>query len=363
MLLASKYIFICSFICIVTAKPLQELGGQTLDQVPSSNFSNLLFPINQSFTAPAPATNALRVECDGNEYGFNPDFADCQDALNYFQPSSKQFAFGNRHTGWGTDTIPLPYRMMGGTLFYSLSIGQRPSLHNFLSINRADKNKRQGALFLPDNIDTRQSHCPCKPRSNQVRRLVCDVAVRVEQPFPRRNCKQCGYVSMIRKLTQQEPSYPSQAIPTPKFEICALTLKVGSEGNLAVVLGTYAPGLLQCRGAFPSWTSCRDVLGDMPADTTLEVFGPQHEPGVQVPLPYAVESGKYHSTHPPRQNSFFFLFFFRQYTGLLTKHDVRNNHRRLQVPDTDIHHGTFGHGVVVQDLGGGAGCVFDVREV
>lgn len=61
---------------------------------------------------------------------------------------------------------------------------------------------------------------------------------------------------------------------------------------LAVALGTYEP-TVQCLGVFgPEWTSCRDILGDMPAYKTEMVFGPRGAPGVQQPLPLRIESCK-----------------------------------------------------------------------
>lgn len=66
----------------------------------------------------------------------------------------------------------------------------------------------------------------------------------------------------------------------------------GGDNMLAVALGTYEP-TVQCRGAFgPEWTSCRDILGDMPAYKTEMVFGPRGAPGVQQPLPLRIESCK-----------------------------------------------------------------------
>ena len=77
---------------------------------------------------------------------------------------------------------------------------------------------------------------------------------------------------------------------------------------LAVALGTYEP-TVQCLGVFgPEWTSCRDILGDMPAYKTEIVFGPRGAPGVQQPLPLRIESGKkprYSIFHIPYSYSFF----------------------------------------------------------
>ena len=58
---------------------------------------------------------------------------------------------------------------------------------------------------------------------------------------------------------------------------------------MAVILGTYQPDV-QCRGTFGAWSSCRNVLGDMPVLTRAEIFGPPEDLAVQIPLPQKVES-------------------------------------------------------------------------
>ena len=82
--------------------------------------------------------------------------------------------------------------------------------------------------------------------------------------------------------------------PTPYLTLSSkyqsLTHVAGGDNNLAVILGIYQPNV-QCRGTFgPEWSSCRDVLGDMPASKTRLKFGPRNVPGVQQGLPVAVES-------------------------------------------------------------------------
>lgn len=56
------------------------------------------------------------------------------------------------------------------------------------------------------------------------------------------------------------------------------------------MLGTYEPNV-QCRGTFgPEWSSCRDVLGDMPAGKTQMIFGPRSAPEVEQGLPIYIDS-------------------------------------------------------------------------
>lgn len=65
----------------------------------------------------------------------------------------------------------------------------------------------------------------------------------------------------------------------------------GRDSNLALILGIYKPDV-ECRGTFPSWKSCTDVLAEMPASMETLVFGPEVDPDAQVILPHFVESGK-----------------------------------------------------------------------
>lgn len=63
----------------------------------------------------------------------------------------------------------------------------------------------------------------------------------------------------------------------------------GRDSNLALILGIYKPDV-ECRGTFPSWKSCTDVLAEMPASMETLVFGPEVDPDAQVILPHFVES-------------------------------------------------------------------------
>ena len=61
--------------------------------------------------------------------------------------------------------------------------------------------------------------------------------------------------------------------------------------NFALILGTYDRAV-ECRGAFPEWKSCTNVLAEMPASTETLVFGPEADPDARVLLPHFIESGK-----------------------------------------------------------------------
>ena len=70
-----------------------------------------------------------------------------------------------------------------------------------------------------------------------------------------------------------------------------INVEAGGDNQLSVVLGVYEPRV-QCRGTIgmSEWGSCRDIIGDMPADQEKRKFGPGSDPTVQVPLPYPIHS-------------------------------------------------------------------------
>lgn len=106
-------ILFCPLV-LALVSTLQDAGRQTnhapVDLRLPANFSNDETSIQFN------ASNKIRIQCDGEKYGFNPNVPDCQDARSYFKRSSVLFRYGERHSGLGPDVFPLPYRLMGGTL-------------------------------------------------------------------------------------------------------------------------------------------------------------------------------------------------------------------------------------------------------
>ena len=107
-----------------TAKATQELGTQSLSLDPTSRFTDLLFPPNQNSPSNEPINNTLTVHCDGEEYGFGPIISDCQNAIDFIVPDMTQIAFADRHSGWGEEVFPLPYRVMG-SMFWNIYVNNR----------------------------------------------------------------------------------------------------------------------------------------------------------------------------------------------------------------------------------------------
>lgn len=64
----------------------------------------------------------------------------------------------------------------------------------------------------------------------------------------------------------------------------------GGDNQLLVALKTYVPNVT-CRGTMgPEWDSCKDILGDMKADTRARIFGPRSDSTVEIGLPATVGS-------------------------------------------------------------------------
>ena len=120
---------VLSSLALTSASPPQAAGDQAVQLEPvdfrlPANISN-----GQNVTQ-TNASNELRIQCDGNKYGFNPNVPDCQNARSYYKRSSRLFTYGERHSGHGTNVFPLPYRLMGGTLSQSLKLFTRICISN-----------------------------------------------------------------------------------------------------------------------------------------------------------------------------------------------------------------------------------------
>ena len=110
----SKSILVLAFRLIMTsAGPVQDAEEQTIQLLPANISEN-------EFAGGFNPSNALKIECDGQKYGFNPNVPDCQQARTFYKRSAQLFTYGERHSGHGTDVFPLPYRLMGGQLPQSL---------------------------------------------------------------------------------------------------------------------------------------------------------------------------------------------------------------------------------------------------
>ena len=110
-----------------SAISVQNLGGRTL-QLPATNltwvetFPNGLSSSNESFISlNATVKGDFDVRCYGTQYGFNPNVADCQNAINYVQRGQTRIYFAERETSPRPNTFRLPFKLMGGKLSWNLA--------------------------------------------------------------------------------------------------------------------------------------------------------------------------------------------------------------------------------------------------
>ncbi|KAF6236258.1 hypothetical protein HO173_005889 [Letharia columbiana] len=189
--------------------------------------------LNSNTTSSTPNASstedaALDIRCSGEHFGFNPNIIDCESAKEHVTPDSVQYTWGNRHTGLEAIVFPLPFRIMGDR---ALCFFQ--------------------ATLVSDDARTALASL------GQIRRAASALIL------------QCAAGGESRG---------------------GVARNIGGDNNLAVVLGIYEPKV-RCRGAFgPEWTSCRDVLGDMPAGVARLIFGPRSAPETQQGLPMYIDS-------------------------------------------------------------------------
>ena len=62
--------------------------------------------------------NALTVKCDGAQYGFNLDAADCKDARGYINVGSEECPWVDRNFPFADYHFAVPYRWMSGTYLF-----------------------------------------------------------------------------------------------------------------------------------------------------------------------------------------------------------------------------------------------------
>lgn len=131
------------FLALTSASILQDAGGQItrLSPVASRLPVNIA---NGEFTPRINASNGIRIQCDGEKYGFNPNVPDCQNARSFYTRSSKLYTYGERHSGHDINVFPLPYRLMGDAALCYL---EPVLIDSALGIGTASINHLSNAAF------------------------------------------------------------------------------------------------------------------------------------------------------------------------------------------------------------------------
>ncbi|CAF9916553.1 hypothetical protein IMSHALPRED_003232 [Imshaugia aleurites] len=208
------------------------MSDETASPSVSPNLIDVAFASNISSMTPALDTSAenYMVVCDGARYGFNPNIADCEGAVQSIDPDSDQMVWGERHSRLPVEYFPLPFAVFGDKAECAIRTilhGDSPTaLASFSQVKSA-----AAALNL---------QCAAGGQS------------------------QGGIITNI-----------------------------GGDNNLAVVLSTYEPNIrCSTTATFDAASSCGSILADMPASTEKLLFGPETAPGVQEQLPQLLASSK-----------------------------------------------------------------------
>lgn len=99
----ARPVLLFHFIRLVTA--LQQLGShETAILLPSTTSQTHLSSNTSLSSVIVTALPGLEVQCDGATYGYNPNIVDCEDAKEYLTPDTKEYTFGQRHTGLSDDS-------------------------------------------------------------------------------------------------------------------------------------------------------------------------------------------------------------------------------------------------------------------
>ena len=120
---------VSSFTCLILscfasplfAKPLVAVSDQAIQsdlnavrQPSQSSNLNLVSTVKSSVLNTSLSKDAV-INCDGDEYGFDPDVNDCTSAVAHQSPGRTQLRFGLRDSVSAEKFFPLPYRLMGGS--------------------------------------------------------------------------------------------------------------------------------------------------------------------------------------------------------------------------------------------------------
>ena len=257
MFLGNPLLLVLSCSFSVSATPLESTEDSASKLSPAPNIVDPIFSSSASVPSlNASAENALNIRCDGETYGFHPNIRDCEGAKEYLMPDTTVWTFGERHTGLSAGILPLPYRILG------------------------DKGLCYVQAVLIGDHTTGKATLSMLRRAATALVLQCATSL-ISQGGIATNIGRSDARPIVRRLVQ---GHTLICIPwlTP----------VGGDNNLAMILGTYQMPV-SCRGALPSWDSCRDILYDMPADKVPRVFGPGSDPAVTEDLPYSIDSSEF----------------------------------------------------------------------
>lgn len=90
-------------------------AGKSVIRTSPSSIGSILVSSNRSVILDRlPIENALDIRCDGAQYGFNLNIAECKGAKSYIASGSEQLPWVERQTRFSKAHFALPYRYMDG---------------------------------------------------------------------------------------------------------------------------------------------------------------------------------------------------------------------------------------------------------
>lgn len=231
-----------SFAFTVSTTPSQH---DTLDLSPTPSSS---VPANaSSLTAPR-----FHVDCDGDTYGYHPNIRDCEQAKEDWAPDAKVWTLGQRRTGLPSDTVPLPYRVMGP----------------------------RGLCYIQPTLIG--DHRTGQASINMIRRAAAGIILQCIATAGSRG----GIATGIGK---ENNSWELSHFCIPLVDTFFIP---GGDNNVAVAMGPYTKPVF-CGARLRFWEQCREIVFSMPADTSPQVFGPRDDPTVTRGLPIRISSGSF----------------------------------------------------------------------
>lgn len=267
---------------------------QDMDILPSDD---LLLPGN--FTAISNNSLAVAVgtptyDCvGGSQYGDRLPLGSCRDAQNRLFENlhihlSKIITFKDRNGrgGSGIAEIPLPYLALScKSLLGCIPIknGNNPLIRSIadglcaIEIVSANGN-------LPDSASIGQMR-------NWAQGLITKCSTNGENGKGGFAANLGAFPANVMKCRSlQRRAYLQNYQAVTRMRICTVADKrLGSHGNLGLVLSQFDPSPIECVGlAQPNLIDCLAVLSQMPTTKTWQTFGKRGDSGTEVILPHVL---------------------------------------------------------------------------
>ena len=155
-----KHIVMASWsIAAVKATSNPALQLSSLPDLPELHLTNHSAP---SVTSSLEA--GFEVDCNGDHFGYDLNFGDCQNAESYLAPDAEQQIFAPRDSQIGRDFNSLPWRLMGGEC-QKTDRTPRATAEEMAAT-------RQSRVFHPNDPENERTFCHGQSRPDQACRQI-----------------------------------------------------------------------------------------------------------------------------------------------------------------------------------------------